>query len=699
MVGSATGSDRFATPRRDERVSYILRAPETHHRFGISSLALSKDRLITAGRDGTVRSWSLPAVSSNRSVNITEANGTGDIPTAKHLQTFDEHVDWVNDVVLIDEYDRLVSCSSDMTLKVWNAADSRKSLRTLVEHTDYVKALTLIPNGVASGSLDGRVLVWDLVTGNVKMECGAEAEEAQPRNSSVYCMTGSVDGNTLVTGSTDRTISVWDVRTGDRVVRLRGHSDSVRCLTIKHDGHVMLSGGSDSTVRMWDLRHERCTRSFDSYTEGSVWALASNYDFNSFVSGGRDGTVWHTDINSDTASLIVPEADPDVRSNMVLDVALTPCDSAVWVSTTGSTVRLWSLAVDGATKMTDTADGSLNVASRNIPSTSGALAQKHTLSTKTVPLCVIPGLPGIIAHRILNDRRHVLTCDTMGECKIWNITTGTIIKSLGFIADSDIDEVAKKHDHEVSIPSWFQVDIRLGSLSVRLEKSSVANAEIYAVDAGLDASSEDFKVNIGEHVVRALFRKWMEEYKRRVANGEEDPNARSRSPPTASQKSAAIRAAELPQYIMPDHIPVIVTEDHAPVPILRRRVDSFDGNEQDSMPGWVVDLLRDCKGQAKEQVKMSFTVTPWEDSGLPELSTATLNAPRVLRVKKVAMYIAKELKDSRATVVQDGDDLEVLCNGQSLSPSMSLATVKQFRWKSPGELSLQFRLKKHSVNH
>lgn len=698
MVGSATASDRFATTRRDERVSYILRAPETQHRFGISSLALSKDRLFTAGRDGTVRSWILPSVSSNRSVSAIQANGTEDVSEAKHSQTFDEHVDWVNDVVLIEEYDRLVSCSSDTTLKVWNAADSRRSLRTLVEHTDYVKALTLVPNGVASGSLDGRVLVWDLVTGNVKMECGAEAEEGQPRNSSVYCMTGSIDGNTLVTGSTDRTISVWDVRTGDRVVRLRGHSDSVRCLTMKHDGHAMLSGGSDSTVRLWDLRHERCTRSFDSYAEGSVWALASDYGFDSFVSGGRDGSVWHTDIDSNIASLVVPEVDPDTRSNMVLDVALTPCNSAVWVSTTGSTVRLWPLTVGDVAKMTDDAEGSLNTTGKYTTSVPEPIAQKQTPPLKKMPLCTIRGLPGIIAHRILNDRRHVLTCDTLGEYKLWNITTATMIKSLGFIADSDIDEVAKKHDHEVSVPSWFQVDIRLGSLSVRLEKSSVANAEIYAVDAGLDASSEDIKVNIGEHVVRALFRKWMEEYKRRVASGEEDPDIRSRSPPTASQKSAAIRATELPQYIAPDHIPVIVTEDHAPMPILRRRVDSFDGTEQDLMPSWVVDLLRDGKGQTKEQVKMSFNVAPWEDSGLPDLSTSTLNAPRVLRVKKVAMYIAKELKDSHA-MVQDGDDLEILCNGQPLPPSMSLATVKQFRWKSPGELSLQFRLRKTVSNH
>ena len=58
-------------------------------------------------------------------------------------------------------------------------------------------------------------------------------------------MAGLVDGNTLVSGSADKTISVWDIRFGARVAHLRGHSDSVRCLTIKHDARLMLSGATD----------------------------------------------------------------------------------------------------------------------------------------------------------------------------------------------------------------------------------------------------------------------------------------------------------------------------------------------------------------------------------------------------------------------------------------------------------------------
>lgn len=691
MVGTAT-PDRYST-RRDERVTYILRAPEKRHRFGISSLTVAKNELFTAGRDGTVRAWTLPSVST-----LTASDTTP--PPPKCTKTFDEHVDWVNDVLLVPGCERLISCSSDTTIKVWNANDPSRSLRTLVDHTDYVKALAYVPNAVASGSLDGRVLVWDLVTGRISVQCAAHVDDPPNRNGSVYCMTASIAGNILVSGSTDKTISVWDVRTGDRVVHLRSHLDSVRCLALKHDAVSMLSGATDGTVKLWDLRQERCIRSFDTFAS-SVWAVTANQQFDSFISGGRDGSVWHTDVTTDVATLVVPAADPDPRSNMVLDVALTSCNTGVWVSTTGSTVRLWPLPEQICPQLTGenhtALDASPNPNTTASKPRSDADIESPFSKTTATPLYIIPGLPGIIAHRIMNDRRHVMTRDTEDEFKIWDITRGVLDRSLGILEDVDIDDVLKQHDYEVSVPSWFQVDIRLGSLLVRLDKSSVANAEIYAVDAGLDAPTDDVKVNVGEHVIVGLFRRWVELHKRRTGVREEDDtDATGRSASATTQKNSGSRTPPLPPYAFPDHIPVVITEDRAPVPIMRRTVGGFQGNEESLLPKWALELVRDNKGQSREVVKISFCLEPGEGCDLPQLSTTTLNAPRVLRVRKVAAYIAKELKDGRATsggFEIEASHLEVLCNGHALPATMSLATVRQFRWRSPDDLQLQFRLK------
>lgn len=47
---------------------------------------------------------------------------------------------------------------------------------------------------------------------------------------------------------------------------------------------------------------------------------------------------------------------------------------------------------------------------------------------------------------------------------------------------------------QVSIPAWFTMDTRLGSLSVHLDTPQCFSAEMYAVDLHVSGASEDQKV-------------------------------------------------------------------------------------------------------------------------------------------------------------------------------------------------------------
>jgi WD repeat-containing protein 48 len=723
MAVGSSGSRLARSP--DERVTYLLRTPEKRPRSGVNALALGAHDVFAAGRDGVVRAWAV---------------GSGD-HAAGSRASFDEHVDWCNDVLLVRGGERLLSASSDTTIKVWNAADPSASLRTLTEHTDYVKALADLADGVsiASASLDGRVLVWDLATGSVRHECECAAAEPS-RAASVYCLdSASSTGGLLVAGSTDRLVSVFDSRSGESIVRLRGHTDAVRCLSVKHDGILLLSGSSDSTVRLWDLRQQRCVRTFDSHPADSVWALDTPRSFDTFVSGGRDGTVWHTAIDGDSATLVVAVADPVPRSNMVLDVAIDIVDQrTVWVSSTGSTVRQWRLPSPNGTNGGDTTSDvrvlrsgaerarvSNNVVDMdldNLPP--GELtAMRHTFGGTRGPIAELRGLPAIVKYKIMNNRRHVMTCDTADEVSLWDITSGTLIRSLGTIPDdNDLDAFAETHDEIVAVPSWFQVDIRLGSLGIRLDRASVANAEVYACDAGLEMENEDIKVNIGEHVVRGLFATWKARLQCTIlaaeaAAAETNFGAAALPPlPAASgggaetsggpaggsstrpsSVSAPAKEPLLP-YTFPADTPVIVTEESA-VPILQRHAGSFEGDmDTRFLPAWVVDLVRDGRSQAREgPVKIGFTIYPAEGAGLPELGMVSLNAPRVLRVRKVAAYVAKELnllvdEDNALQRQVEASELDILCHGVVLPPTMNLATVRQFKWRSPDDLQLHFRL-------
>jgi len=87
------------------------------HCAGVESVALSDDgeTVFTASRDATVRSWHVRG----------EWDGP---PSGRWKATYEGHSNWVNDVVTLG--DRLVTCSSDHCVSLWDARPSAEGGET-----------------------------------------------------------------------------------------------------------------------------------------------------------------------------------------------------------------------------------------------------------------------------------------------------------------------------------------------------------------------------------------------------------------------------------------------------------------------------------------------------------------------------------------------------------------------------------------
>ncbi|WFC98911.1 hypothetical protein MYAM1_001644 [Malassezia yamatoensis] len=142
----------------------------------------------------------------------------------------------------------LISGSADSTLIVWNARTGQK-LRRLRGHKGIVNSVACTRSGrpmVASGSDDGRVLLWDLDERHFV--------DALHFGYPITAVQFSEDGTQLFVGGVDNAIHVMDVASKQRQYSLRGHLDTIASLRLSRSGTHLLSSALDDTVRIWDVR-------------------------------------------------------------------------------------------------------------------------------------------------------------------------------------------------------------------------------------------------------------------------------------------------------------------------------------------------------------------------------------------------------------------------------------------------------------
>jgi len=119
----------------------------------------------------------------------------------------------------------------------WNGV-----LNTLTGHDGAVETLAFSPDGtvIASGSSDRTVRIWDAKTG------AAVGQPLQGHTDSVTSVTFSPDGTLIASGSDDGTVCIWDAKTGAAVGQpLQGHANWVKSVAFSPDG-TFIASGSDS---------------------------------------------------------------------------------------------------------------------------------------------------------------------------------------------------------------------------------------------------------------------------------------------------------------------------------------------------------------------------------------------------------------------------------------------------------------------
>ena len=113
----------------------------------------------------------------------------------------------------------------------------------------------------------------------------------------------SPDGSTLVSGSDDGTVRLWDVATGTLTSTLIGHTGKVNSVSFSPDGLTLASGSFDNTVGftvdLWEVSSSTLQLTLAGHT-GDVNSVSFSPDGQTLASGSGDGTVLLWDLAPDT---------------------------------------------------------------------------------------------------------------------------------------------------------------------------------------------------------------------------------------------------------------------------------------------------------------------------------------------------------------------------------------------------------------
>lgn len=212
----------------------------------------------------------------------------------------------------------LASCSSDLTIKLWDPANDYQNIRTLAGHDHIVSAVRFVGSGA---------------------------------------------GDLLVSASGDKTIKIWNVNTGFCVTTLRGHAGWVRDVCSSLDGLFLLSASNDHTVRLWDLSgptpenkltmigHENATKCCAFAPSTSYPFLASlagyskpppsNSTAEFMATGSRDKTIKLWDARGTCIKTLVG------HDNWVNALVFHPGGKYLLSVADDKTLRCWDLSQEG----------------------------------------------------------------------------------------------------------------------------------------------------------------------------------------------------------------------------------------------------------------------------------------------------------------------------------------------------------------
>ncbi len=146
-----------------------------------------------------------------------------------------------------ERFDEEFSEYASDPLILMNPATGQR-MKTLDGHAGDVTSIAWSRDGktLLTGSADCAVKLWDVAKAQTRLTLVGHG-------AAVLSVAFSPDGKIAASGSADKTVKLWDAATGKLIATIAGHEDVVSSVAFSPDGRILATGSCDTTVKLWDV--------------------------------------------------------------------------------------------------------------------------------------------------------------------------------------------------------------------------------------------------------------------------------------------------------------------------------------------------------------------------------------------------------------------------------------------------------------
>ncbi|XP_055096668.1 striatin isoform X6 [Symphalangus syndactylus] len=180
------------------------------------------------------------------------------------------HTDAVWGLAYSAAHQRLLSCSADGTLRLWNTTEVAPALSVFNDTKELgipasVDLVSSDPSHMVASFSKGYTSIFNMETQQRILTLESNVDTTANSSCQINRVISHPTLPISITAHEDRHIKFYDNNTGKLIHSMVAHLEAVTSLAVDPNGLYLMSGSHDCSIRLWNLESKTCIQEFTAH--------------------------------------------------------------------------------------------------------------------------------------------------------------------------------------------------------------------------------------------------------------------------------------------------------------------------------------------------------------------------------------------------------------------------------------------------